>query len=311
MIPLAAFACILTAACLHASWNVVIRSMKGNTAVLVLAHCYGSLLLIPFALSTPGFWEMFNHPDFWFLMTISAGCQAFYNLLIAAAYVVGDVGLIYPLARGTAIILATIISQLIGLDGRLSIFEVSAITLIIFGIAGLCFESLNATSREEKGEIHRRVGENELGPRMLQNKVLMSMFMAVCVGTCTGSYSIADSMSVKLFPMVPWYCVSSVLSSIILIPCILTFYYGKTVDALTNHKLTTVLITPPVIGAYMIILYVFTFPGINVALVVSVREFSVVIGALLGVFFLKEPVSMVKFGSIFLMMVGMMIVKIL
>lgn len=404
MIPLAAFGLILLSACMHASWNVVIRHLKGNTPVLALAHCAGSLLLIPFALMTPdlNLTEMFYNPSFWPLMTVSAGAMSMYSLLIAAAYVIGDVGLVYPLARGTSIILATFASQYLHIDEKLQFSEYCAILAIIAGIAGLCYESLtrkavptdsvggyarvpsNANDLEAEMSAHlenpgspraRKIsignfqeysadasersrssptatdqqqrrrptvaidnvdeasstpnnlvittskqGKDQdlfkgicpdIGLGFAQNKVTLSMLMALCVGTCTGSYSIADSMSVKIFPMVPWYCISSILSSMILLVYILIYHYGQTVEALMNQKMNILMMAPPVIGAYMIILYVFTFPGVSVALVVSVREFSVVIGSVLGVVFLKEPFSVGKFAAIGLMMIGMVMVKML
>ncbi len=78
---------------------------------------------------------------------------------------------------------------------------------------------------------------------------------------------------------------------------------------LTVHKWSVLILAPAVVGAYLIILYVFQLPGTNVGLVVCLREVSVVIGAILGVLLLKESYSALKFGSITLILTGIVTIK--
>ena len=79
--------------------------------------------------------------------------------------------------------------------------------------------------------------------------------------------------------------------------------------ALETQKKYIFLLAPATTGAYLIILFVFEIPKVNVAMVVALREFSVLIGTVLGVIVLKEKASYVKIFAVVVICVGMALLK--
>jgi hypothetical protein len=63
--------------------------------------------------------------------------------LLAAAYVYGDVGLVYPITRGFAILLATTIGQILEIDKPLRTFQLLGICVVLLGIILLCIDAQN------------------------------------------------------------------------------------------------------------------------------------------------------------------------
>jgi hypothetical protein len=99
-----AFLLILASATIHASWNTLARHVKGNTPALVFAHFIGSLMVFPFIFLYPNAFRTLSCPWVVPLMTLSLFSHAMYVMLLSSAYVYGDVGLVYPLARGTGML---------------------------------------------------------------------------------------------------------------------------------------------------------------------------------------------------------------
>jgi len=61
------------------------------------------------------------------------------------------------------------------------------------------------------------------------------------------------------------------------------------------------------IGTYLMILYAFTKGAASY--IVAVREFAVVLGALLGIVFLKERLTFAKFSAIVAITLGLVFIK--
>jgi hypothetical protein len=74
------------------------------------------------------------------------------------------------------------------------------------------------------------------------------------------------------------------LSNLFLLPYLWYYHRFQLLDALQNHKCITLFMAPCVVGAYMIVLYVFQMRDVNIGLVVALRELSVIFGAAMGKF---------------------------
>ena len=134
-----AISLVFTSALIHATWNVVSKSLKGNTAILVIAHFIGALLNLFLAyLLENDFYQIYHQSSIYYLLIPSILAHGLYVLLLAAAYVYGDVGLVYPIARGFAILLATTIGQILEIDKPLRIFQLLGICVVLLGIILLC-----------------------------------------------------------------------------------------------------------------------------------------------------------------------------
>lgn len=345
-----AYMLVLFSACVHASWNVAMRSLKGNTAVLVIAHFLGSFIMLPSLIKEIGTAQEVLHSTSWSMLLIcSIVVHSLYILFLAAAYIYGDVGLVYPLARGTAIVLATLATQFFktsSIHSNLSWTELIGIITIVFGLIMLCcdaifksppspittyqqlstddnsLEMVHTSNDIEESSFDNQNITNEDKQKNLDvfpsikysdsyhGKIGISIVLAICVGMCTATYTIVDAIGVKAIPTLAWSCILNMASGILLIPVLYFFYYDQTIDIFLHHKLITVFVAPAAVGAYLIVLYIFTLPHVNIALIIALREFSVLIGAILGALFLNESFSLLKGVAITVIFIGMIILKI-
>src|SRR5688500_1869742 len=88
---------VLCAALLNAGWNSAIKVGADRTSAMALTTLLGSaisLLALPFV-EVP-------QPTAWGLLTLSIVIHTAYHLALPLAYDHGDMGQVYPLARGTA-----------------------------------------------------------------------------------------------------------------------------------------------------------------------------------------------------------------
>ena len=120
------FALVLLAAFLHASWNLVVKiAADGFLAIFLLQTLMGvmglaMLAFFPFPVSAA-----------WGFALTSGVLHTGYNLFLARSYKFGDLGLVYPVARGAAPLLTLIGSQLFTQDAISTTAMLGVVTLII------------------------------------------------------------------------------------------------------------------------------------------------------------------------------------
>lgn len=136
-------------------------------------------------------------------------------------------------------------------------------------------------------------------------RITFSVIFAVCCGLCVACYSISDSYAVNIIPAITYAFLYNLCVAIVYMPYIYAYKYEELVDAVTVKWMYLPGMGVATTGAYMIILYVFEIPGVNIALVVTLRELSVLIGTTLGVFLLKEKLTVSKIIAVILICIGM------
>ena len=98
-----------------------------------------------------------------------------------------------------------------------------------------------------------------------------------------------------------------IITAVMLGPIILSRSRGKIQETWRRSWQSIMLIGVGSSGTYMMILFALTLG--QVSYIVALREFAVVIGALLGVVFLKEPLTRMKLSAIVAIMVGLVCIK--
>jgi phosphonate utilization associated putative membrane protein len=96
-------AAVLLGALLHASWNALVKSSSDKALDTATIHLLGSLVALPMALVV-GWPAAASWP---FILT-SVVIHIGYYIALAGAYKHGDLGLTYPLMRGTAPLLVAL-----------------------------------------------------------------------------------------------------------------------------------------------------------------------------------------------------------
>src|ERR1700741_4480185 len=99
---------VLTAAVLHASWNLLAKITKGKTPFIWLQYIASNILYLPFLFfhSTQGD-TIYSLPLLWFSLS-SAALHLGYFIVLQKGYRSADLSVVYPLARGSAPIISFI-----------------------------------------------------------------------------------------------------------------------------------------------------------------------------------------------------------
>ncbi len=124
---------VLLAALLHAAWNALIKAGRDQlwtTGMISATGSLAALAAIPF-LPVPA-------PAAWVFIVLSTVIHTGYYLFLVQAYRAGDLGLVYPVARGTAPLLVAGLSALAAGE-ILGPTAMAGLVLVSAGIISLAF----------------------------------------------------------------------------------------------------------------------------------------------------------------------------
>jgi len=273
------FLAVILAAILHASWNALVKSGADKTlsiAGVVFGHlpfAIGLLLFVP----AP---DPASYPYLFVGILLHFG----YQLFLLMSYRLGDLTQVYPLARGSAPLIVAAISVLIlGVD--LSGTELVAIAVIGCGILSL------SLVRHHDG---------------LRNAP--AALMALGTGGFIAGYSLVDGLGAReAGTALGFYCWLAIGNAVTMA----AFVVVK--DPGLFRKLPTAGLSTMVLGgsasfwAYALVMWAFTKSPI--ALVTALRETSIIVALLIGVFHLKEKLSLAKLLSAMTTMVGVIMLR--
>ena len=128
------FSAVLFAAVLHATWNALIKVSGDRLVVMAVTTAFTSMLVFPLLFILP-----FPAQPSWIFLALSALVHTFYLLLLVKAYGYGDFAQVYPLARGSAPLLTSILGFLF-LSEAMDASEIFGMLLIVSGIFALAFQ---------------------------------------------------------------------------------------------------------------------------------------------------------------------------
>jgi len=250
---------VLLAAFFHAVWNASVK--LGDDKILSLAGMQAaSLLLVIPLIPLVGL----PHPDSWPYLLMSVVLHFGYYLSLASAYRYGDFAQAYPVARGSAPILVTAWGVFL-LGEALAPLEWAALAGIVGGIM------IFAT---------RRFGEVLHHRKALASALITSCFI--------GAYTIADGVGGRLSMNIPAYMVwLSVLDSAPMVLYALHRRSWREVRAFAPKWRVCLFAAALGLSAYWMV--VWAMSQAPIPLVSALRETSVIIAALIGAYYFKEP----------------------
>jgi drug/metabolite transporter (DMT)-like permease len=183
--PPAVLLLLIGAAILHAGWNILLKTAEDTLRMAGRAMLVGAAVLIPAALVG---WLVVGRPpiptEAWTLAFVSGLLEALYFALLSAAYARGDLSLVYPIARGTAPVLAVAIG-IVFLGERLGPIAALGVALLLAGILAL----------QRPWAILRRT--SGMSPRTRQ-----AAWLAVATGVSIAAYSAVDRSGARV--VAPW-----------------------------------------------------------------------------------------------------------
>lgn len=122
---------VLSAALLHASWNAILKNGEDRFRSIVLMTAASSLACLP---------ALFRLPvplrACWPEVVLSSALHVGYNLFLVRAYRHGDLGQVYPIARGSSPLLVTLGAALVAGE-QPGLLTAGGIVLVSAGILSL------------------------------------------------------------------------------------------------------------------------------------------------------------------------------
>jgi len=181
-VPPLAIGLVLVAAVLHAGWNVLLKTSADPLRTAVRLQATGTAILFPLAAIA---WFSNGRPpippEAIGLVLLSGLLEATYFVCLSAAYARGDLSLVYPLARGSAPLIAVAIGVSL-LGERLALLALVGVGCLLAGILLVArpWRAFGLAGREHRGAIG----------------------FALATGISIAAYSAVDRVAVRLVE--PW-----------------------------------------------------------------------------------------------------------
>jgi drug/metabolite transporter (DMT)-like permease len=250
---------VLLAAVLHAGWNALVRAGDDRLARMVLLSLGAGAVAVPLVAVLPvparGAWP-------W--LAASVAIHTFYKLFLVQAYRRGDLGQVYPIARGAAPLLVA----------GAAWFAVGE-TLTPTAVVALVFVS---------GGILMLAGQGRVAFAADPAPVLWALATAATIA----GYTVVDGLGARTAGSAHTY--AAWLFAVDALPLLLVALAARG-GALVRQLHASWRVGLPAgvmsFAAYWLVIWALTMAPM--ALVSALRETSVVIAALLGTLFLKEP----------------------
>ena len=270
---------VIFSAILHAIWNGMVKSYK-NKIISVSAIVFGHVPIAAFVMLFLPLPTLESVPYIILSALIHQGYQ--YNLI--SAYKIGDLTKVYPIARGTGPIVATIIS-IIFLGLLITKFQILSIALVCFGIIilGIFSESL-----------------------IKNNKVI---FYSLATGLFIGLYSLVDGHGARISQSPLSFLGWSFILNAMIFPFVLKFMGHKKVFSRVLKEAKLIFWVGGTLSYIVYGIVVWAFTKAPIPLVGALRESSIVFSVLIGFFFLKERITFLKIVSILIIFIGVALLK--
>ncbi|HRD78018.1 MAG TPA: EamA family transporter [Hyphomicrobiaceae bacterium] len=273
------FLAVLGAALCHAGWNALLKlDLEPLLAITLISVACGvvAIPMLPFA--------GLLHPSAWPYIAGSLALHLVYYTALAEAYKTGDLGQVYPIARGSAPLMTSIGAAFI-LDERLGPVGWSGIVLLASGILTL---SLGGA---------RSLPAN---PRTVGFALLTAVSIAL--------YTLVDGAGVRTSQNVAAY-VAWLFFLDGLMMAVFGYWYARQRFIEAARAKWRLVAFGGVLStlAYAIALWAMTRAPIG--LVAALRETSVLFAAAIGIVFLGERLSRARIIAALLVVAGLMLIR--
>lgn len=271
---------VLASAVFHATWNLYAKRASGGPAFVWLSEISSALLFTPLAVPI----IIYLQPHFGLLELLfiagSAVLHTVYFLLLQQGYRVGDLSLVYPLARGTGPMLSTTAAVLI-FGERPGWLALGGAFLIVAGVFILTG-----------------------GTRLFKNR---GARWPIAYGTLTGliiaGYTLWDKQAVSTYALAPiffYYCSS--LCRVTFLTPLAWKLKDKVRYEWRSHKREALVVAILSPLSYFLVLTALVFTPVSY--VAPAREISILIGAVMGARLLSEKEGRRRIASASIMLLG-------
>ena len=264
------FALVLGGAAMHAAWNAVVKG-SGDPLIAIALVTAGSgsaaLMLLPFI-----GWQV--APEAWIWIAGSALAHILYRLALVRGYEIGDMSLVYPIARGSAPLLTALIGVTL-LSETVSRLAFAGILTIVAGVIGI--------------SMARR------GLAMAKNTAAVGFALLTAVLITT--YTYLDGFGARVSGNASAY---TVLLFVVDTPIMLVIaLWRRGPDRIVAALRRTSLISfgGGILSFLSYWIAIWAMTKVPIPLVAALRETSIAFGALIAVIFLGERVTPVRIAA--------------
>jgi len=278
---------IVGAAVMHASWNGIAKASKNIVALMWWATVFGTIGYGVWLATGAG---IFLSPNSRLPFLVSAICETGYFVTLVRGYSQGDLSLVYPISRGSAPIFAALLGAIV-LAETLPLAGYFGIALMVVGVF---------VASQPIGQAKMKVGFSPIiGDRAVGWALASGVFIAI--------YSITDKIAVVATnPLVyNWWVFAG--NSILWIPFVWRrSNFKMNLEELRDNWWSVMVVGVLSVGAYAAALAALALT--SASYVVAGRSLSVIVGACIGSFMLKEKFATPRIVGAALMVVGLAVI---
>jgi drug/metabolite transporter (DMT)-like permease len=284
-----ALSLILFSALMHALWNLLVKRSVDKTVFIWWMFLSSGILLniALFVMPAP-----FPPPSAFVLMLGVAGgaCFVFYHLFNGRAYRNGDLSLTYPLAQ-TSMLYVPLWG--VGLLGEtLTMAGIGGILLIL---AGAYCVQLRRLSADEILRPFRNLGD-------------ASVQAALAAGFIYSVGAVIDKTGVMIYPPFHFtYLLVMSMMALMTINLLRPRYRGRVLLEWQRSRTLVLVAGPVMMGSFLTFRYGLQLAPLSYA--VPARQVSLLIGVMIGVFFLGETCGRIRFTAAMLILLGVLFLR--
>jgi uncharacterized membrane protein len=270
-------AIVAVSALLHVAWNVRLKTAGEPLRAATVGMLAATVGIVPAGVAA---WWLTGRPTLpaegVALGLLSGVIEAGYFVLLSAAYRRGDLSVVYPIARGTAPLLAVAIG--VGLFGeRLGVPGSVGVVLLLAGFMAL----------QQPWRALRRVGPGAAGSG--RGRLDPAIAFALATGVTIATYSAVDRLGTRLIHPLPYAAILWVTTSVALALWV-RFVAGGDVFAGGRRAIRSAAVGGWLtLGAYVLVLWALSVAPLSG--VAPLRESATVFAAAWGSVRLGEAVS--------------------
>ncbi|WP_405871964.1 MULTISPECIES: EamA family transporter [unclassified Streptomyces] len=273
MTPLVA-AAVLFAAVTHASWNAIAHQITDKLVGFTLIAGGGMLIglaMVPFV--------AFPKSDAWPYLIGSAFIHVAYYVLLMRSFRLGDFGQAYPIARGTAPLVVTLLAALFAHEVPNG-WAAAGITLSCAGLTGVALWGLRGSHPN-----------------------WAAIGAALATGLTIAAYTVVDGLGVRASGSSLGYIAWLMAVEGVAIPLYaLTRRRGELLTVLRPFAGLGLLGAALSVLAYGLVLWAQT--KAELAPIAALRESSIIVGAAIGAVFFKERFGAPRIAAAMLLVAG-------
>ncbi|MBR9829284.1 MAG: hypothetical protein GYB41_11660 [Oceanospirillales bacterium] len=286
---------ILVSALLHAGWNLIGKRTAQTVRFYAWAMGFGMVLFSPLLIRA---WPQVSAlpVEFWWLLLASGLCQTLYMSGLAKAYSHGNLNIVYPLARALPVLVVPVVIVLVYGQSQLLPRDVIGMALIMLGSLALPLVRWR--------DWHWR------------NYCTPAIGWVLLAAGATAGYSVLDSAAILImkregmsaFDAGSSFVVLQAISCLLWMLPLIRWGFGESLRQVPDLG-WTLLAGSFIIGTYLLILVSMSMVS-EVSYVVALRQISIPLGVVIGVFWLRESMSPPRLQGLGVMLLGLVLVSV-